>query len=241
MGLAFAASPDVFTAELDGLLIALDLRTEAYYVFDEVATSMWEALVELGERDAALARVSARYDAAPERIAADLDALIARLVDGGFARRSPAPAQPQANVATAAQAKRRRVRTVSTARAWSHLAGTVLRLRRHGIAAAYRRSVALTAVEQAPAETLDVLLDRALRAFGRAENAFAIRRAPRDCFPRSIALFSFLRELGIPAEHRIGIDRYPFRAHAWVEYGGRVLADHAGNGAVFTTIARIAG
>ena len=80
-----------------------------------------------------------------------------------------------------------------------------------------------------------------MRAFGRAENFFALRKAPRDCLPRSIALFSFLRELGLPAEHRIGVDRYPFRAHAWVETDGRVLADHSGNAVVFTTIARIAG
>lgn len=236
---AFRASPDIFTGELDGMLVVLDLRSEAYYILDEVATTMWRLLVERGERAAVLAELSARYDADPALLARDLDALIARLIEGGFGAWGTARAPVPASV-PAAQEARGRARRPSALRAWWWLARTVLRLRREGFAAAYRHSAALAPGAGAP-PALGALLDDGLRAFARAENLFLIRRAPNDCFPRSIALFGFLRELGVPVEHHIGVDRFPFRAHAWVEYAGRVLADHAGQRQTFTTIARIAG
>ena len=234
----FSPSPDVFTAELDGVLIALDVQRGAYYAFDEVATAMWEALVTLGSRDRALERIAALYDADPREIERDLDALIARLVGGGFARWALARDD---RTAMSRPPARRGARRPSTARAWWWLARTVLGLRRDGFGAAYRRTVALGGVEPVLAQTRDALVERALRAFARAENLFVMKTAPRDCLPRSMALFCFLRELGIPVEHRIGVDRFPFRAHAWVEYDGRVLADHGGNREVFTTIALIPG
>jgi hypothetical protein len=235
----FVPSRDVFTTEIDGELLALDLRTQAYYVFDGVASTMWRLLVERGDRVRVLERLGEIYDAEPQRLAADLDALVARLIAGGFAHWAtaeegvPAPARPIV--------RRTRVRDASTVRAWWWLARTVVGLRSDGIAGAFHRGVALTGVDPAPAEECRALAERAVRAFGRAENLFVMRRAPRDCFPRSMALFCFLRELGVPVEHRIGVDRFPFRAHAWVEYDGRVLSDQDGNARFFTTIASIAG
>ena len=60
----------------------------------------------------------------------------------------------------------------------------------------------------------------------RAENLFWFRDAPDDCLPRSLALFSFLRALGLPATHKIGGTRYPgLLMHAWVESSERALID----------------
>jgi hypothetical protein len=64
------------------------------------------------------------------------------------------------------------------------------------------------------------LLERAEKAFLLAENLFPLRGAPRDCLPRSLALFSFLNSIGIECVHNIGVIRTPFTAHAWVEVGG---------------------
>ncbi len=239
-GVSFVPSPDVFAVEIDGTLVALDLGSGAYYAFDEVATAMWRALTELGERAAALERLRAQYDADPQRIERDLDALIERLIAGGFARWSAA--RPGAERTAPPEPRQRlRARRPSAARAWWWLARTVLALRRDGFAAAYRRSAAHSAAAALAADRRDEVVERAVRAFARAENLFVMRAAPRDCLPRSLALFGFARECGIPVEHRIGVGRFPFRAHAWVEHDGRVLADHAGNSETFTTIARIAG
>ena len=45
------------------------------------------------------------------------------------------------------------------------------------------------------------------------------------CLQRSAATACLLREHGVPAEMVIGAQHVPFRAHAWVEIGGRVVND----------------
>jgi hypothetical protein len=230
-------SRDVLTGEIDGTLVVLDLRTERYYLFDAVATTMWRLLLELGDRERVVAALAERYDAGADVLGRDLDALIARLLDGGFVRRETAAQDARSDApAVAAPPGRLRARP-SVPRAWWWLARTALRMHREGFTATYRAAAALAAHPVAPGAS--AVLEPALRAFARAENAFVFRNAPRDCFPRSVALFCFLRELGIPVEHRIGVNRHPFRAHAYVVLDGRVLSDHPGQQRAFTTLARI--
>jgi len=64
----------------------------------------------------------------------------------------------------------------------------------------------------------------------------AVRRATRyyyrprlDCLPRALAIFVLLRSRGVSATLRIGVKRYPFGAHAWVECLGGVLDDEIGD------------
>ena len=64
----------------------------------------------------------------------------------------------------------------------------------------------------------------------------AVRTATRyyyrqrlDCLPRALAVFVLLRRRGVPATLRIGVKRYPFGAHAWVECLGAVLDDSHGS------------
>jgi len=40
------------------------------------------------------------------------------------------------------------------------------------------------------------------------------------CLEQSLALYLLLRRRGVPAELRIGVQVYPFYAHAWVELHG---------------------
>lgn len=58
----------------------------------------------------------------------------------------------------------------------------------------------------------------------------AVRTATRcyyrrrlDCLPRALTIFILLRSRGVPATLRVGVKRYPFGAHAWVECLGEVL------------------
>ncbi len=51
-------------------------------------------------------------------------------------------------------------------------------------------------------------------------------RRRRDCLPRALAACLLLWRGGVPATLHIGVKRYPFGAHAWVECDGqRVLGD----------------
>lgn len=45
------------------------------------------------------------------------------------------------------------------------------------------------------------------------------------CLQRSVATTRLLRQRGFPAEMIIGTHLMPFKAHAWVEVGGRVVSD----------------
>jgi hypothetical protein len=45
------------------------------------------------------------------------------------------------------------------------------------------------------------------------------------CLQRSAATACLLRQYGVPADLVIGIQKLPFKAHAWVEADGRVVND----------------
>jgi hypothetical protein len=45
------------------------------------------------------------------------------------------------------------------------------------------------------------------------------------CLQRSAATTCLLRKHGVDAEMVIGVQQIPFRAHAWVEIGGRCVTD----------------
>jgi hypothetical protein len=47
------------------------------------------------------------------------------------------------------------------------------------------------------------------------------------CLQRSAATTCLLRGCGIPAEMVIGVQQWPFRAHAWVEVKGRIANDRS--------------
>lgn len=65
--------------------------------------------------------------------------------------------------------------------------------------------------------------------------AFSVNRAANhsplwgNCLKRSLTLWFLLRRRGILSDLRIGVRRHEgeFQAHAWIEYEGRILNDHA--------------
>jgi hypothetical protein len=55
-----------------------------------------------------------------------------------------------------------------------------------------------------------------------------------QCLERSLVLYDYLRCRGISAQMRLGIQRYPFMAHAWVEYRGEPINDVPEHVRIFT-------
>src|SRR5260370_39890808 len=45
------------------------------------------------------------------------------------------------------------------------------------------------------------------------------------CLQRSAATACLLKQYGVPAQMVLGAQQMPFKAHAWVEVGGRVVND----------------
>ncbi len=74
--------------------------------------------------------------------------------------------------------------------------------------------------ERHQAITTQRSLESALNAFRFVEGILPNRKGDLDCLPRSLALFSMLRGYGFAVCHKIGLHRYPFAAHAWVENEG---------------------
>ena len=102
-----------------------------------------------------------------------------------------------------------------------------------GFHAAYSRATSYAPVitESPVPAAKPVCLDTAMAAFHRAERLVFSGRGLDDCLPRSLALFVYLRRCNLTARHFIGIKRYPFAAHAWVEHADKILMEAAHFGA----------
>ena len=79
------------------------------------------------------------------------------------------------------------------------------------------------AVEPAPLAVQRCRLHRTLKAVRTASRYY--HRWRLDCLPRSVAIYVLLRRQGVPVTLRIGVKRFPFAAHAWVECLGEVFDD----------------
>ena len=53
-------------------------------------------------------------------------------------------------------------------------------------------------------------------------------RKQKDCLPRALTTFYLLRGQGVPVSYRLGVKKFPFAAHSWVEFEGRVVNDLPG-------------
>lgn len=70
--------------ELDGEAVILNLDTGTYFGLDDVGTCIWQRLDRRESVDAVVAALVAEYDVAPETARADVDRLIAQLIDKGL-------------------------------------------------------------------------------------------------------------------------------------------------------------
>lgn len=74
----------VLVRELDGESVLLNVQTEKYFGLDEVGTRMWAALTRSGDVESACEALIEEFDVEPERLRADLEALLGELVGHGL-------------------------------------------------------------------------------------------------------------------------------------------------------------
>jgi hypothetical protein len=65
--------------EVDGEIIALDLRSKMYLAVNSTGAALWQALVSGADREELLARLLERFSVSRDQGAADLDAFLAEL------------------------------------------------------------------------------------------------------------------------------------------------------------------
>jgi hypothetical protein len=215
-------------AEIDGCCVILDLATERYRVLDEVASGMWSALTASPDSATAIESMAARYDVARSTLEADLSAFADTCVREGLLISCD-----ELVSAMVPEPVVRHTKKPTVLGALGMLYGTHRALARDGFRVTYER------VAQVPPGTDATHLPLALAKFLRAENLFIHRNAPADCLHRSLSLYRFLQSCNIPAGHRIGVDRFPFQAHAWVEHDGMPLLDERGREMKLTPLAWI--
>lgn len=195
-------------AEIDGLFVILDLNTEDYFVLDEVASEMWKNLIsgKLGK---------GIYDAK------DMNKFLTNCVSLGFICDISHREKDSRNVRL-----KNRMGVPSnflTIRAWFSMVSTYSVLKMCGFKVAYMACEDVDRVKVRMENSN--LMSSAIAAFLNAENFFWSR--PDDCLQRSLAMFRFLRSLGLPVSHKIGGRRLPgFLMHAWVDHDGIPILDN---------------
>jgi len=225
------ASAHIRHAVVDGAIVLLDLRLEQYLILNQAATAMWQALVFVENRQDRLLWLEEEFKVPTEVLAMDLAEFEQDCVARLYLQYAP-PAE-------SGSSRRLNTRpTFSALRAWWSLLSTTHKLKRLGFAQTYDEYSRLVA-PPVPEYELSSLILRTERAFSFAENFFVMKRAPKDCLPRSLALYRFLRSAGIPANHCIGVRRHPFEAHAWVQCQDRVMFDSSFEVGFYTVLSRL--
>ena len=60
-------------------------------------------------------------------------------------------------------------------------------------------------------------------------NRFYYRKR-KDCLPKALTMYYLLRGKGIPVNFCMGVTKFPFAGHSWVEYQGEVIDDPEAKG-----------
>lgn len=224
----------------DGAVI-LEPRTGTYFTLNAVGDAVWRG-VERGASSDEIARAVAESFAAPrERVARDVETLLATLSSRGLVR--PAPPGPPAGASEALGPPEASPRTPAretssrgeppsesskesdASRLWAVPAWLGL-LAVDGLLASLGFGRVLALITRVPprrrpdrdlskAKALSVAVDRAAGLY--------FKRA--WCLQRSIVTAALLRLRGFPATLVIGARRMPFYAHAWVELEGAIVND----------------
>jgi hypothetical protein len=220
---------------IDDRVAILDLQSECYFALDPTASLMWREFARGHDRDECLRSLRRRFPDETARLELDLDAFAKRCTEAGWlvgARCEPTPAEQRLP-------SYRPARRFLVLRAWWSLFRTTRLLSMRGFSWTYNLVSQRVHAHAMPAQDQDRTLRDAVTAFSRAEEFFHLRAAPADCLPRSLALFQFLCAVGLPVEHCIGIQQFPFSAHAWTQFHGQVVHDDPLNQERYTVIARV--
>ena len=74
----------VYAESLDDETILLELESGQFFSLDAVGSRLWDLLMEHRSTEAVAKAASEEYEVAPERLAADLEALVQQLAAHGL-------------------------------------------------------------------------------------------------------------------------------------------------------------
>jgi hypothetical protein len=214
-------------------VIVLDANRGRYYTLDEVASRIWELLdggASIGEL---VHRLEQEYDVAPERLKADVTALVNRLLRRELLERigsarpvAPSPRSPDSDSPVASDKTTPepaagelyvpgRVSLVDLLYSGLLLTAMKVGLATVGVARVVRgihavtRRRSMAPIDQT--QPIDVITQSVTMAG-------ALYPGRALCLEQSLALYWRLRWRGVPARLRLGVQPHPLEAHAWVEH-----------------------
>ena len=77
-------APDVVSRRLDDEVVLVNLQTNRIYSLNSTGARFWELLAEGHDRAAIESRLLGEFEVAPERLSAEVDALLAALSQAGL-------------------------------------------------------------------------------------------------------------------------------------------------------------
>ena len=229
-------APGAYLAVQDDTARVLDLDEGRFYGLDAIGTRLLLLALRHG-RGRAAEVVVREHGVWFDDVRADLEALIGELARRGLVE-GTGPKRREAWLPLRWLGRPGRVPGGAPS---VRLAGRLLRrawlgLRLHGWAGSLER---WGRPVQAPAPVADRMglidaIDRAIRDAAARSLLFAVA-----CKERALVAYHLLKAVhGLPAELIVGVQHYPFLAHAWVEIEGRVVTDDAGHCEGFVPVAR---
>lgn len=262
---SFCLPKDVFMAVEGEDAYLLDFYRGRFYGLDAMATLMLTRVLQ-GSAKAAVSQVASEYGASLERVRADLAGLLQTLIAqkllldegvdnskrwalnllpfieklgtvflrGGTARKvlkNGAGAKTSCPFDQPVIPPSRRLVKLLLA-----LSQFSFRLLGWARTVEFWRSCHFLACSERHPRTQEVIqsVDRIVR-----EAAAATVCLPVACKERALVAYQLLRmKYGLPADLVVGIERHPFRAHAWVECEGEIVADDPSRCETFTPVAR---
>lgn len=207
-------------AELGDTTILLNVADGRYRLLNRTAAAIWAEVEGVTAASDLESRVARRLRVPVADAALQVERFVADAIRNGIL--SPADRAPSFTRHSPRRTGRFRWGLVKAV--WA-IARVRLHLRLRKFSATYLGIAQTSPTGMVPPQPS--CLARAEQQFLLAENLFPVPRRLDDCLPRSLALFSFLKSMGLPARHRIGVRAAPLLMHAWVESGGRIVLDDA--------------
>jgi hypothetical protein len=237
---AYQLAPSVYLAVRDDTSRVLDLDRGRFLGLDAVATRLLTLTLEHGPDTAATA-VAREYAAAEAQVRADLDGLLRHLQSWGVLV-GDGTASPWrwrdllcSPLALLARPGRLTPGLPTVREAGRLLRRAWLSLRLFGWRGSIERwRPRAPATLPGPAQRHELIegIDCAIREAASRSIVFAAA-----CKERALAGYRLLRGHGLPAVLVVGVQHYPFGAHAWVEVDGRLVTDDTEHCAGFTPVA----
>jgi hypothetical protein len=209
--------------ELDEMAL-YDPGRERYLTINAVATRIWELLSDRKLPAQIVEVLCAEYGAPPERVTADVSAQIAtwlrdHLIEPGMTGSpgEPHPAAPAYSIGSATAD----IHLPSVPRCVATIGWIKWLLSTRGFGGTVKRI--RSRVEHIPPLPVEFEVIRTLEYVVAMAGAFYPGRA--KCLEQSLALYYLARRRGMGVRYCQGVRLFPFVAHAWVEYQGKVVND----------------